>query len=218
MGYRWEIVAQLHGPDIYSASPAWSLHAENEFYIEMTAGDMQHMTWIDYKLSNGDLNKGNWVDFVVKLVYSRTDGAFTLWRRDEGQTDFVIVAQQEHIPTLQWSSAEELPPYDSRNPTYTNHYWKHGLYRDPSYSNVAILWLDGFTIGRSFQGVVNAAFPQIVQPTTTPLPTSTATATLTPTLTPTITSTPTPTRRARRHRPIKRREPIRVRKEVKNVP
>lgn len=154
---RWGIILQLHGPNDLNTSPAFSFNAVDEFYIYLHSGDLvsresPYFVGDAFRLSDGSLNVGHWVDFIIEIVYSKYPrGSIVIWRRDEGKADFTEVLNLKNIPTLQYHPKEN-------NGIVRDHYWKHGYYR-PIGSNITnILWLDSLTRGISFERVARQAF------------------------------------------------------------
>jgi len=154
----WSIIFQLHGPDNLKASPSFSIHALDHFEMWLHSGDLDSPTnslrWQKYPFSNSNLNRGKWVDIVVKIKFAKDfTGSVDVWRRDEGQGCFIQVLSVKDVPTLQ---------YKSSLGGVGNHCWKHGLYRPSQTTITNILWLDGLTRGDTFDHVVQAAFPSEV--------------------------------------------------------
>ncbi len=147
------LILQLHGPNNVKASPSFGLNATDRFWIQNDGGDLDSNTPHNYQLSDSSLALGHWVDFVIKLKFAvDSTGEITVWRRDEGQTDFTQVLDV-NAPTLQYRSSV------STNLGY--HYWKEGLYRAVQAPNgpTNILWLDGLTRASTFDAAVQNAFP-----------------------------------------------------------
>jgi hypothetical protein len=145
----WALLFQLHGPDRYAASPSIGMTCKDAFGIDITAGDLHggNPTKNKYRaFSDGSLNEGTWVDFLMKVKFARdSSGSVTVWRRNQGRTAFAKV-YAANTPTLQYNGN-----------TVENHYWKHGLYR--GISNVTnVLYLDGMMRGTDSAAVVRAAF------------------------------------------------------------
>lgn len=152
----WGMIFQLHGPDNLQSSPAFSIQARDRFLVTLHSGDLdsstQSLKWKTYSLSNGSLNQGHWVDFVVEITFAKNfTGSVVVWRRDEGQTDFTKVLSALKVPTLQ---------YKSSLGGVGDHYWKHGLYRSEQTTITNILWLDGLTRANTFEDAIRSAFPR----------------------------------------------------------
>jgi len=153
----WGIFFQLHGPDTLRASPAIALIAENDYRIQLDAGDLldggtrsSNRPPVKYSFTNGALNKGQWVQFMLDVVWSPTNtGYVAVYRRDQGQTTWTRVFERRGTPTLQWRYRESVGP----------HYWKAGFYRSPS-SITNVLYLGPVVRGRTFADVAMAAFGQ----------------------------------------------------------
>lgn len=132
------IFLQLHGPDNLGASPAWAFSATDNIHFNMFSGDIITSINVAHALSNGALNKGNWIDFILTVKYAKDNAGFVnIMRRDEGQTDFTEVLDISNTPTLQYSSNVNGGAVD-------DYYIKHGLYRNQQ-DFTSILYLDGFT-------------------------------------------------------------------------
>jgi len=162
----WSIFFQLHGPDELGASPSFSLdtlysdgnETTENICVMLHSGDLDDpensLQWQNYPLSNGALNRGQWIDFVIKIKWAADfTGSVDVWRRDEGETDFTLVLSLNNVPTLQYRSSVN-------GGAVGDHYWKHGFYRPVQHGSVVnILWLDGMSRGDTFDAVVDAAFP-----------------------------------------------------------
>lgn len=132
----WGIFLQLHGPN--GSNPAWAFSATDKIRFHTRLGDMTQNAVVRRELTNGTLNVGKWIDFILTIKYAKDNtGYITLMRRDEGQTNFTQVLSVTNTPTLQYDP-------NVNNGAVGNHYMKHGLYRN-SQSFTSILYLDGFT-------------------------------------------------------------------------
>ncbi len=161
-GRTWGLVLQLHTPDFSGGPPAFALAAEDDFHINICAGDLiingHHKDGNSFSLTRGDLRRGHWVQFLIDAVWAYDNhGALTIYRRDEGEKAFTPVLTLAGQPTLQFNS--KFPDSDSipASPTYY-HYWKTGYYRSVSPGVTNKLWLGPFVRGTSQQEVENAAF------------------------------------------------------------
>ncbi len=164
-GWRWGLVAQLHSPDLSGGPPAFALAAEDDFHINSCAGDLieggHHKDAKSLALSRGDLRRGHWVQFLFDVIWAYDSrGALTVYRRDEGETEFSTVLTQVGQPTLQFNS--KFPGSDSASPspngpTYL-HYWKVGYYRSVTPGVTNRIWLGPFVRGSSLREVSVAAF------------------------------------------------------------
>jgi hypothetical protein len=147
-GSDWGTILQLHGPAVLGVHPSFHLQAGDHFSVFLHAGDLNgtHIDYTEYTFSNGVLNPGKWVDFIIKLKFSKDyDGSVDVWRRDEGETDFTSVLSLANVPTLQYKVS------------LGDHYWQMGYYRNNRYwTNV--LWLDCFTRGDDYDAVVAKAW------------------------------------------------------------
>jgi len=148
-GYKWGTFFQAHGPDKYLAPPAISLHAEDKFGLFVLGGDLSRKTGGMRVLSKSHLNLGKWVDFILAVKWSALpDGEVVLYRRDEGQTTWEIVADIKSVATLQYlGSASDVAP----------HYWKAGFYRSES-SHVNMLWLGPIVRAKTFAEAADSAW------------------------------------------------------------
>ncbi len=154
----WGIFMQLHGPDnLGGASPSIALLAENDYRIQLCGGDLldggtrsSNRGPVKYSFTNGALNQGKWVQFMVDVVWSATNtGYVAVYRRDEGQTNWTRVFERRGTPTLQYHYRQAVGP----------HYWKVGFYRSPS-SITNVLYMGPFVRGKTFADVAQAAFGQ----------------------------------------------------------
>jgi lysophospholipase L1-like esterase len=150
----WAIIFQLHGPNELGTSPSFSVRVDEQLEISLHSGDLDSeessIQWQSYPLSDGSLNRGEWIDLVFKIKFAKDfTGSVMVWRRNEDEHVFRQVLSLEDVPTLQYKSSEG---------SSGDHYWKFGLYRNEQTTITHILWLDGLTRGDSFDAVVRAAF------------------------------------------------------------
>jgi chitodextrinase len=132
----WGIFLQLHGPN--GSNPAWALSATDKIRLNTRLGNMTSNGVVVRDLSNGNLNIGKWIDFIVTVKYAKDNtGYITIQRRDEGQSSFTQVFSLTNTPTVQYDP-------NVNNGAVGNHYFKHGLYRNAQ-PFTSILYLDGFT-------------------------------------------------------------------------
>jgi Polysaccharide lyase len=159
---QWGLFLQLHSPDSFSSPPAIALSAIGTFGVQMLAGNL-----IDAKgqrrnaelsaFTNGALNPGKWVQFLLDVVWAGdAKGSLTIYRRDEGKTAFTQVFSKIGVPTLQWNSQ------DPGN--IGTHYWRCGYYRSVSPGITSRLWLGPIVRGTTLSEVSVAAFGAIVIP------------------------------------------------------
>jgi hypothetical protein len=151
----WGVIFQLHGPDELEASQSIALDVTGSepgvhegFNIILHGGDLDNqdnsLQWESYALSQADLNKGHWVDFIIKIRFAADfSGAVDVWRRDEGANVFAHVLALRDVPTLQYRSS-------INGGAVGEHYWQHGLYRPKQQHLVNVLWLDRFAGGSRF--------------------------------------------------------------------
>ena len=150
----WGIIFQLHGPDILGESPSFAIDATDKLGIELTSGDLDspsesYRTYQQF--SDSSLNIGHWVDFVVKIKFAKDfTGSVDVWRRNEGNIQFIKVLSINNIPTLQYRSSQG---------GVDDHYWKYGYYRSKQTTITSLLFLGGMTRGTTFDNVVASAFP-----------------------------------------------------------
>ena len=163
----WGIVFQLHGPDENNASQSIALDvtgdgsADNEgFNIILHGGDLddpEHsLQWAAFPLSDARLNKGRWVDFILKIKFAADfTGSVDVWRRDQGQEGFRHVLALDKVPTLQYRSSVNQGRVGP-------HYWQHGFYRPKQKQLVNVLWLDRVMRGSRLADVKAAMQPVTV--------------------------------------------------------
>jgi hypothetical protein len=157
-GPVWGIFLQLHGPGFLGAPPPIELDAQNEFHLGMCSGDVLEggtrtvpKDGQDYPLKDGDLKRGHWVEFMLDVTWSYDDkGRLVIYRRDEGEKDFVKVLELNNIATLQYRSGTPK--------TEGQHYWKTGFYRSATQGFTSTVWLGPLVRGTSFDDVARAAF------------------------------------------------------------
>jgi hypothetical protein len=159
-GWVWGLFIQLHGPDDFSAPPAFAMAAEKDFHVNLCSGDLieggalrRNKDATSVPLSRGDLRPGHWVEFVLDVTWAYDNrGSLDIFRRDEGEKSFVKVLSLDGQPTLQFRS--------STPDVHGTHYWKVGYYRSISPGVTNRLWLGPLARGSSFQEVAVAAFGQ----------------------------------------------------------
>lgn len=127
-----------------SACNSWSIVWQFYGWGALTAGQLsvngpQRYLFNNLSLADGGLIKaGKWTDFVFMVNWA--SGAYTVWRRDEGQTKFSQVLR-------------------GQSPVHRDVYVKQGLYRG---GNVAgrtdVLWVGPTARGSSFSAVEQEAF------------------------------------------------------------
>jgi hypothetical protein len=149
--------------------------AESDFHIDMDAGDLDRVSINPrtgqpmhgkkdskpIELTNGDLRRGHWVQFMLDIVWATdTQGSLNLFRRDEGQANFEQVLRLTNIPTLQADSyiPTDLPHCPSCATDNVVHYWRVGYYRSTSPGQTNVLWLGPVVRGTAFDEVASAAF------------------------------------------------------------
>ena len=132
----WGIILQMHGPN--ASNPAWAFSVTDKIRLNTRMGDVTKNSNVFRELSNGSLNIGKWIDFVMTIKYAKDNtGYIKIMRRDEGQTAYTQVLNVTNIPTLQYDP-------NVNGGAVGNHYIKHGLYRNAQ-PFTSILYLDGFT-------------------------------------------------------------------------
>ena len=152
VAHPWQIVLQLHGPDVLRAPPAFALDVKyGRFAVRTDGGDMAHGNrFLERELQDSSLNEGQWTDLMIRIDFAVDEsGGVTVWRRNEAETSFREVLQLDGIPTLQYDSA--------RNIQADGHYWKQGLYRSamPVRNTFS---MGPLARGSSFAAVERAAF------------------------------------------------------------
>lgn len=154
----WGIFAQLHSPNIYAGPPAIALSVTDAFHLSMDSGDLLRGGTLTrnadaqrHEFSNGALNPGKWVKFIIDVnwAYDST-GFIKIYRSDEGSKQFNLVLDLENTPTLTWrtGSCMDCQP----------HYWAVGYYRARGKSLTSVLWLSPMVRGTTFDEVKAAAF------------------------------------------------------------
>lgn len=174
-GYeKWGSFMQLHSPNAYDSPPAISLAVGDEFSVEMNSGELMKMV-LDktgkkkrvkknnkvFKLTNGNLRKGAWVQFVLDVVW-RTDktGSVKVYRRDKGKINFETVLDLSNIATLQTSKYISTDLESCKTCATDNivHYWRVGYYRSTSPGQTNVLWMGPVVRGTEFEEVARAGF------------------------------------------------------------
>lgn len=154
--FTWGIVLQLHGPDDYSASPAFalqtwdSLNKGDKFTVSLNAGSLgadPNTGRKSFGLKKGGLAVGSWIDWIFQVRWADdATGLVNAWRRDEGQSGFAQVLAKKDVATLQRRGG-------SRG---LAHYWKTGFYRPADCHLTNRLWIEGPARGTSFDAVRKA--------------------------------------------------------------
>ena len=151
-GSQWCLISQLHGPNVFATFPSVALHVLDSFYVVTGGGDLDSPHRYTITLSNGELRRGHWIDFVIKIVFAKdTTGAVTVWRRDEGDGAFTQVASRTGVPTLQYKTSYNEGAVE-------DHYWKFGIYRSAQDSIINVLHMDCVARAASFDAVAKAAW------------------------------------------------------------
>lgn len=177
-GYaQWGTFMQLHSPNIYNSPPALDLSVDDTFSLRLNAGELirlepdiksgglkqrrQDSQKIEF--SNGKLNPGHWVQFVMDVNWdSGPNGHVKIYRRDQGEESFKSILSLTHIPTLQTSEFISKV-CDACAPDNILHYWRVGFYRSTSPGQTNTLWLGRIVRGTSFNEVAEAAFGSVGQ-------------------------------------------------------
>jgi len=103
-----------------------------------------------YTPSDNAVALGKWTDFVMLMTFATTPtGHLTLWRRDEGQSNFSQVVDVANVATLQLAA--------DAGGVAGDHYWKQGLYRG-GVARTDVYWLGPTARGTTFAAVEGAAF------------------------------------------------------------
>jgi Ca2+-binding RTX toxin-like protein len=130
---------QLHGPG--NMQPAFTFQATDQFSVKTNGGTTNLDKQQKFNLSESSLNKGNWVDWIVKINFSISNsGEVEVFRRDQGENSFAKVLDV-NVPTVMAPGGDPVSLYH-----------KHGLYRNPE-SHKNVLWLDNWVRGDSFDDV-----------------------------------------------------------------
>ncbi len=175
----WGMFLQLHSADTLATTPIFALGVNGTpsnpdgMILALRGGDVDVNRGRDYPLSNGMLNKGKWIDFIVTVKYSKTNtGAISVQRRDEGQANYMTVLDLKNVATISYSSSKQTGLYNWDHP-----YIRHGLYRNHE-TFTSTLYLDGFTrevVGSTPLPAPIPNPPPAPAPTPTPTPTPTQT-------------------------------------------
>jgi len=165
-GAIWGVFLQLHSPNLLNSPPPFAFAAEDNFHLQVTAGDRRgpdgKLKPADIvPLTVGDLRLGHWVEFLIDVVWAYDDrGSLTIYRRDEGESRFIQVVSRPGQPTLQFDSqvpdSQKIPVTESD--ISNAHYWRLGYYRSISPGITSRLWLGPFVRGTSLEEVAVAAF------------------------------------------------------------
>lgn len=122
----------------------------NTFLLRSNAIDVaQAPNLVDFNLSDSTLAVGQWVDFVMRVKWTRTtDGSIEVWRRGQGDSSFHKVLSKFAIPTLQANGTNSL-----KQKLYL------GIARGPgANSQDHVLFADGLSVGSDWTDVTGGAF------------------------------------------------------------
>lgn len=130
-GYKWGIFLQLHSPNSFALSPAFALGADEAYTLYLIGGDIESPVAGYVPLVHSELVFDKFVSIVFQVKWSPvSDGFVVIYRRNEGELDYVLMGGVYNVPTLQWSGVAANYP----------HYWKYGYYRSESdHTNSVVL-------------------------------------------------------------------------------
>lgn len=171
---KWGSFMQLHSPNAYNSPPAVDLSVEDEFGFYLNSGELisllpdkrsggmkqSRKNSQYFKLTNGNLNKGHWVQFIIDVVWAKDPtGSLKIFRRDEGQNSFQQVLTLDNTPTLQYSQYISTDPKSCSTCALDNvvHYWRVGYYRSTS-DQTNVLWLGPIVRATTFCEAASSAF------------------------------------------------------------
>jgi hypothetical protein len=162
--WQWGEFFQLHSPDQFGSPPAFAFSAVDRFSIQMLGGDLMadgvRRNTTTFPLTNGALNIGKWVEFMIDVIWAYDNsGSLTVLRRDEGETVFTPVLKQTELPTMQYNTQIA----DSQSATF-KHYWRCGYYRSVSPGVTSRLRLGPIVRGTTLPEVEAAAFGASIVP------------------------------------------------------
>jgi len=166
----WSHFFQLHGPDVLNASAAFAIDTVSSndgtgISVNLNTGDLDDennpFRYKSFDLSDNALNRGEWIDFIIKIKFASThSGSVKVWRRNQGSHSFAMVLDTKDtypngVPTLQYRSSYQ-------GGAVLDHYWKHGIYhprQNMETGKTSILWLDGMSRTSSFNAAKHTSFP-----------------------------------------------------------
>lgn len=156
------IFFQLHKADLYNdtTGPAFAFQATNRIYLSQSVGYYLSPEHTDYNLTDSGLNKGEWIDFVIKIKFSiDSTGEIVIWRRNKNAAAFTKVLHVININTLLYKIHNGVK-------VGVQHQWRTGFYRSRQKVDgtgvTNTLWLDGYTIARTAAAAQNNAFSGVV--------------------------------------------------------
>lgn len=157
----WFVVLQLHGPDSYGLSPAFSIDLCNysnsgHFVIETNGGDVNNYTKTVVDL--GPVIYDTWIDIVTRINFAADNtGQVTVWTRTNKQG---ILLQRKISSTNTGAAipAWNTPTLYSDNGVVLPHYYKSGMYRTPKQSNTVTIFTGPFVRGNNFADVALHAY------------------------------------------------------------
>ncbi len=147
-------ICQLHAPVLEESKglrPMFGLNATNgRFWIVHHFGSTENIVRTKNKViefnRDSALALDHWVDFIFKIKYGKTDGSITIWRRDEGESNFTQALDIQNTCTLFYSDAAKVTPMD----------WHIGLYFPAQSRATHIINYDCFSVDNSFSAAVSA--------------------------------------------------------------
>jgi len=172
---KWGSFMQLHSPNAFNSPPALMFTAGSEFALEMNAGELMQFVSNSragrkefrkkdnqsFPFKNGRLNKGQWVQFVLDVLWKEDNSGFVkVYRRNHDEKDFKTMLSLSNIPTLQTTKhiSTDLVNCPSCSIDNIVHYWRVGYYRSTSPNQTNVLWLGPVVRGTDFDEVSRAAF------------------------------------------------------------
>lgn len=105
--YHWGSVLQLHSPNYLNSPPAFSFEVMDEFQLGYLGGDLHNGSGgrrdvVTYPFSNGALNRGEWVEFLIEVKWRfDSTGYIKINRRNQNENEFTEVLSILG-PTLQY--------------------------------------------------------------------------------------------------------------------
>jgi hypothetical protein len=135
----WSIIAQFHP----TGNGTWGF-----FYAAATSQNGPENYWMNFggtaiQFSDGGaISLGKWSDFVIEIIWGSTNSTLSVWRRDEGQSNFTEVVSNQNVTAASGSC-----------------YFKQGLYRGGDVNGrTDVFWFGPTARGSTFSAVEQAAF------------------------------------------------------------
>ncbi|HMN97884.1 MAG TPA: polysaccharide lyase [Miltoncostaeaceae bacterium] len=120
-------------------------------WLEVHGGDLTHEEFAEGNKAQVlplPVDTGVWHDLVLRVRWSRDDGAVTVWHREAGEERFARVTELDDIPTMLYVTEPEA--------RVARVFLRTGLYRAPSGDRTDVLEIDAISRATSFAAAAGA--------------------------------------------------------------